>query len=58
MVKDLGECCSEDLLRIMIADLDKNKEIALGKYTIPKCIGYYFNEIMETYGWGSDNEIK
>ena len=46
--KDLSECCSEDLLRIMIADLDKDKDIPLERYTIPKCIGYHFEEIMDT----------
>jgi hypothetical protein len=56
--KNLGECCSEDLLRIMIADLDKDKNIPLEKYTIPRCIGYYFSEIMDAYGWGNNNETK
>jgi hypothetical protein len=32
----LGECCSRDLLRIMIADLDEGKDVALEKYTIPR----------------------
>lgn len=36
----------------MIADLDGDKDIAVGKYTIPKSIGYHFEEIMDTYGWG------
>jgi hypothetical protein len=40
----------------VIADLDKDNDIAVGKYTIPKCIGYYYSEIMDSYGWGSDNK--
>jgi hypothetical protein len=56
--KNLDECFSRDLLRIMIADLDKDKDIPLEKYTIPKCIAYYFSGIMDAYGWGRGNETK
>jgi hypothetical protein len=36
--KDLDSFCSDELIRVMIAELDGDEKMALKNYTIPKAI--------------------
>jgi hypothetical protein len=45
--KTLDEYCNEELLQAMITHLDGEEDIVQRNYTIPRCLAYLNDEIMD-----------